>query len=366
MTKSQRSTFGNTRQLPSRRWQARWRDIDGVLHNIKGTFTTQRAAEDALAQIRVQVRTGTWEDERKGDVLFKDFAEQTLKVMASERALRTTEEYRRMLRLHIYPTFGHRPIGSITKNDVKVWRADLLSRLSAQHTRNIYMVAKGVMTQAVDGDVLKVSPFRVKNAGAAVPNALPTFEVEHVRSVIEAAPAEYRAMLWLTFSGHLRLGELLALTRDDYDKDTGKISVTKQYVPITVGGRTVERLTKPKHGSIRTLVVLPRGREEMVEYLKANPMVGAAPLFTNIRGERITRHQVIAIWNRARKVADLDKMRFHDLRHVSLTLMATTGISIKELMRRAGHATEGACLGYLAASDRRDAELAEVAGRRMA
>ena len=50
--------------------------------------------------------------------------------------------------------------------------------------------------------------------------------------------------------------------------------------------------------------------------------------------------------------------RFHDLRHTGQTLAAATGATVKDLMRRLGHASPVASYRYLHAVDGRDAEIA--------
>ena len=52
--------------------------------------------------------------------------------------------------------------------------------------------------------------------------------------------------------------------------------------------------------------------------------------------------------------------RFHDLRHTGQTLAASTGATVKDLMRRLGHASPAAAYSYLHTVDGRDAEIASA------
>jgi integrase len=63
-------------------------------------------------------------------------------------------------------------------------------------------------------------------------------------------------------------------------------------------------------------------------------------------------------FDRARRKADMPGFRFHDLRHTGQTLAAATGATVKDLMRRLGHASPVASYRYLHAVDGRDAEIA--------
>ena len=53
-------------------------------------------------------------------------------------------------------------------------------------------------------------------------------------------------------------------------------------------------------------------------------------------------------------------LRFHDLRHSGLTWTASTGATLAELMRRAGHVTSRAVLIYQHATEDRDRVLADA------
>jgi integrase len=63
-------------------------------------------------------------------------------------------------------------------------------------------------------------------------------------------------------------------------------------------------------------------------------------------------------FDRARRKAGMPGFRFHDLRHTGQTLAAATGATVKDLMRRLGHASPVASYRYLHAVDGRDAEIA--------
>src|SRR5215212_11484758 len=51
-------------------------------------------------------------------------------------------------------------------------------------------------------------------------------------------------------------------------------------------------------------------------------------------------------WERARKAAGRDDLRFHDLRHTGAVLTAQSGATIAELMGRLGHTTPAMAIRY--------------------
>jgi integrase len=72
------------------------------------------------------------------------------------------------------------------------------------------------------------------------------------------------------------------------------------------------------------------------------------------------RASLYTAWRRAVRVADVDGLRFHDLRHTGNTLAAATGASTRELMTRMGHASSRAALIYQHATEERDRAIAEA------
>jgi integrase len=64
----------------------------------------------------------------------------------------------------------------------------------------------------------------------------------------------------------------------------------------------------------------------------------------------------------AATAAGATELHFHDLRHVSGTLAAATGASLKELMTRLGHSNTRAALIYQHATRDRDQAIAKALG----
>jgi len=55
-----RRSFGSMRQLPSGRWQARYRDLAGVQHTAPQTFATRPEAARFPAQVETDLARGEW------------------------------------------------------------------------------------------------------------------------------------------------------------------------------------------------------------------------------------------------------------------------------------------------------------------
>ena len=136
----------------------------------------------------------------------------------------------------------------------------------------------------------------------------------------------------------LRFGELTELRRGDLDLRHARVRVTRGVTWID--GKPTIGAPKSDAG-IRDVAIpphlVPTVRQHLQDHvgwgkgalLFRPPMVGKSG-----RGGAFRKY-----WERARKAAGRDDLRFHDLRHTGAVLTAQSGATIAELMGRLGHAT---------------------------
>ena len=98
--------------------------------------------------------------------------------------------------------------------------------------------------------------------------------------------------------------------------------------------------------------VLPVLVEHMTEW------AGPERVFVGQNGQPMPGDAVRQAFARARAKAGMDGFTFHDLRHTGQTLAASTGATLKDLMKRLGHASAAAANRNLHAVEGRDAEIA--------
>jgi integrase len=98
--------------------------------------------------------------------------------------------------------------------------------------------------------------------------------------------------------------------------------------------------------------VLPILHQHMAEW------AGPERVFVGRTGAPMRGDAVRQAFARARRTAGMTDFTFHDLRHTGSTLAAAAGATLKDLMRRLGHASTVAASRYLHAVEGRDAEIA--------
>lgn len=355
-----RQAWGTVRRLPSGRFQARYR-VDGVLHAAARTFTTKRAADAFLAEVRVAIDRGTWVDPAAGSITLGDYSSRWLADRVQLR-IRTHELYEGLLRLHIVPALGDHPLVGLTPARIRTWHADRLraTKPGSTTTAKAYRLLSTILSTAVEDGLLPRNPCVLKGAGRERSPERPVATIEQVYALADAIEPRYRALvLTATFTG-LRLGELLGLRRVNLDLLHASVRVVEQLQELADGTRHVG---PPKSDAgVRTVAIPKVLIPELEEHLARFSGPGADGLvFTGTKQQPVRRGTLQRAWAAARRVVgDLDGFRFHDLRHTGNTLAAAAGASTKELMARMGHTSSRAALIYQHAVRERDIAIASA------
>lgn len=205
-TRAPRRSFGAIRKLPSGRYQARYPGTDGVLRAAPETYETKRDAEVFLAQIQADQTRGDWIDPSAGEVLFAEYATRWI----DERGVApTTDElYRRLLRLHLEPTFGDLYVNRISPARVRAWRAERLRATGATTVAKSYRLLKAIMETAVEDDMIRKNPCRIRGAGREDADERPVATVEQVFAVADVIGLRWRLMVLLGAFASMRPEEL--------------------------------------------------------------------------------------------------------------------------------------------------------------
>ena len=137
-----------------------------------------------------------------------------------------------------------------------------------------------------------------------------------------------QVLVQLLIDSGLRVREALALDWDQVDLSTGTVQVNRSVDPRgKLQGLKVE-------GAERELV-LSRSTVDLLVKLRNDLQDG--PVFRNRWGTRLDLHNwYLRMWVPTLKKAGL-KLRIHDLRHLSATLLIEAGLPAAAVQQRLGH-----------------------------
>lgn len=354
--------FGNIRVLKSGRVQARYYLPTGE-QVPAGTFDTKHEAQNRLDEIEVDLRRGAHWDGRKGKTKFRDFIHEYMdhrQKVVSPGELANNRSY---LSVYLLPAFGHLPMEQLDEETIDRWFA---AQPPTETRRNVYAFLRRSMRFAVKWKYLRTSPCNVLDPGKGMNIPRPTWTREDFEGVLQYVPeyvrvnngasptrVYYREALEIMFSAHLRLGELIALNANDYVRKTKLITVERQ---VTGLGLT----TDTKTGQHKTIHLLAPG-VSAIDRLPTR--IGTMALVPGARVERMPRVSLQRAWSRAVKEAGLSNFHIHDIRHIGLSMVAATGVPMKDVMTRGGHASLQSAMRYQHTDMDRDRAAAEATDR---
>ncbi|MCY7477649.1 tyrosine-type recombinase/integrase [Paenibacillus larvae] len=260
---------------------------------------------------------------------------------------------------HISPSLGHKHLGDIKTLHVVTFIDDLgkpgarkdgkEGRLSNGTIQYIYRVLKNILERAKEWGLIKVNPIigvKKPKVGRPEIHFYDEVEAQEVISALDKEPRTWRLFILGSMIGGFRRGELLALEWTDVDFDNMTLSINKS-ISLTVDGHAVEK--EPKSKSSIRIVDMPEWYMDELkihkhEWKKEKLFVGdkwrggdKQYVFHAGFGKPFHHTYPTEWWNGFTKRHNLKRVRFHDLRHSSATLLIEAGASMKAIQERLGH-----------------------------
>ncbi len=283
----------------------------------------------------------------------------------------TWRDYKGVLNARLIPELGTRPLGSLTRRDVKALRDSLRTKgLSAVNVRKHLRILSSVLSEAVDEELLQVNPAlgggrrrrRSKEKQvrrqqdpfthdelATLFTTAETYSVERRGKTVRPFEPFTPFLLCLADTG-LRLGEAIALRWGDVDWRVGLLLVQRSYshgkLDVPKGGkpRKVE-LTTRLRSTLRAIydrryqrvAALNAGQQAALEAAQANTAAEAL-VFPDLEGGFLDADNVRArVWIPLLTEAKLRHRRLHDLRHTFATLHLQAGTDPIWVSAQLGH-----------------------------
>ncbi|WP_211215884.1 tyrosine-type recombinase/integrase [Catelliglobosispora koreensis] len=304
---------------------------------------------------------GDWLDPEAGKLSLNDYAGRWI----GERDLRprSREEYERHMRLHVRDSLGTRALNSITAQHIRTWRTERLTAGIGKPTvAKTYRILRAIFTTALDDELIRRNPCRIKGAGQDVAEERPIATLDQVFAIAEKIQPRYRLLVLLATFAQLRFGELVALRRKNIDLDSMELKVRRATIELEDG---TQLDGDPKSQAGKRPISLPHGLHEDIK-LHVERFAQPGPdgrLFIGQQGGVPRRRNFNRIWKRALKEAGIPQemdLHLHDLRHTGSTWSSRGGATLKELMSRIGHSSTRAAMIYQHADRERDQAIAAV------
>lgn len=239
----------------------------------------------------------------------------------------------------ILPFFKEKKMNDIRASDIIAWQNEMMSfkdengkAYSPTYLKTIHNQLSAIFNHAVKFYELKSNPAaKVGNMGKEKSREMLFWtKAEYVKfsEAMMDKPISFYAFEMLYWCG-LRLGELLALTSEDFDFEKKIVRVTKSYQRIN--GQDI--VTDPKTPKSNRVIQMPDFLvDEIKEYLES--LYGYDP---KERIFLITKSFLHHEMNRGCKETGVKRIRIHDLRHSHVSLLIDLGFSAVAIADRVGH-----------------------------
>ena len=240
---------------------------------------------------------------------------------------------------HIRPYFENKSLSEITSTDILQWQNSLLSLRDDQgkgysqtYLRTIQNQLSAIFNHAVKYYDLPKNPCSAtKKIGRSKSREMLFWTKEEYLKFSEGMkgkPVSYYAFQILYWTG-IRCGELLALTRADFDLEKRTLRINKTYQVV----KGKEMITSPKTEKSNRTIELPQFLcDEMMDYFDSLYKVDAKS-----RVFVVTKSYMHHEMDRGAREAGVKRIRIHDLRHSSCALLINLGYSPIQIAERLGH-----------------------------
>lgn len=321
---------------PDGKWHARFRPVPGG-PQVSAVRARKVDAQRWLNEQTAALVTGQYVHPTAGKLTVRDYAEQWRAAQVHRPT--TAAHVETMLRRHVYPHLGDRPLASVRPTDVQQLVKALSASLAPSTVGVVHRLLAGVFKAAVRDRRIASSPCEGTRLPRVHREQVEPLALKTVRALEDAVPAAYRALITLAAGTGLRQGEALGLTLDRVDFLRRTLTVDRQL--ILLPGQP-PFLGPPKTAASVRTIPLP---QVVLEALAAHLAAGAtsvAPdgfMFTTEAGLPVRRTAFSAqVWVPATKAAGTTAT-FHALRHFYASLLIRHGESVKTVQARLGHAS---------------------------
>lgn len=161
--------------------------------------------------------------------------------------------------------------------------------------------------------------------------------------LIAASGSPFETLFYLALTTGMRKGELLGLKWSDLDFGKGILLVQRQLQQISGRSSLVPPKTKAGHRQIKlgpeTLKRLTalRTQQELMRVATGDHWQENGMVFTNTIGTFLDQAKVSREFKKVLKNAGLPLIRFHDLRHTSISFLLEMGMPVNTVQQRSGH-----------------------------
>jgi integrase len=302
-----------------------------------------------------EINTGVYAEPTK--ITLNEWATGSwLPTMKTQVKPTTWISYDRMLRLHVLPVLGGKPLHKLTPTLLHALYAQLIdagykkeSRGGGLHpkmVRHIHSTLHKVLGDAIDAGLLANNPAdRAKppRPRASMAIEMRFWDAEQLGRFLDHIEGDRLQAAWhlLSMTG-IRRGEVLGLRWQDVDLEAQRVAVRHT---ITAIGDEIREST-PKTHQARTIDMDPGTVDQLRAHRDRQPVEKEAwgpgyldsdLVFRREDGSPVHPQLFSQQFEQEIRRAGLPQIRLHDIRHTHATIALHAGVPVKVISERLGH-----------------------------
>ncbi len=310
-------------------WIAQWYEIDVYgkkrRHKKRG-FTTMRDAKQYEHRMALK-------ESGDMDMTLSEFVEQYFEDKENELKERTKKNKRYMMEQHIIPYFGKLKMSEITPAQITKWQNEMYRKgFSESYLRMIQNQLTCLFTHACRIYDLKRNPCkRCTRMGSDSSRSLTFWTVDEYEAFIQTFPKDSRNYLLfeIMFWTGVRVGEVLALTKGDFDFNNNQMRISKTYYR----NKGEDVITAPKTPQSNRIIEIPQFlTDEVKEWCDKKYAFPDDERLFPIGARAVEKVMIERI-----KKYGFKRIRVHDLRHSHVAYLINRGIDPLIIKERLGH-----------------------------
>lgn len=295
-------------------------------------FKTQREAKEAEANFVNSKKTDV-------DITFANLVDAYIENRIARISPTTIATKGHMIRTKILPYFGKMPISAIDTATVMKWQTELINHrqsngepYSQTYLRQIHNQLSTIFNFAIKYYGLARNPAQLCGSmGKQNAEKFDFWTYDEFQTFIQATKDDISAhtIYSLFFYSGMRMGELLALTFNDFDFEKCTVSIKKSLA--VVNGTPVIKATKtPK--SNRVIALPPKVMDMVKDY--ADHLYDCRADKPLLQASKTSLHREMKKYC---NISGIRKIKVHELRHSHASHLIELGISPLTISERLGH-----------------------------
>jgi integrase len=285
---------------------------------------------------------------------------------------KTAERYSQLLKLHIRPMLGAKPMQAIRAQDLNALYTSLHDKLAPRTVGHVHRLLHLVFAHATKWGNIKRNVVALVDAPKVPATEAPVLQLTEIPQMFDAVRGRSLYPIAVVALGTgMRRGELCALRWQDVNLDAATLRVERSLEQTRKSGLRFKE-PKSKRGrrtiSLSAIVVAELRKHWAAQQEQRLSLgLGGSPLdglvFADWDGSPWAPDRLSDNFADTMEAAGLPHVTLHTLRHTHASQLIRSGVDILTVSRRLGHATATVTLnvyGHLITTEDKAAEITQT------